>query len=324
MPELPEVETVMRGLKARLEGQVIAHAALHRETLRWPVPRGFAARLTGARVLSFRRRAKYILMRLSGGDSVMLHLGMSGRMVITPGGAVLGLPAQDVPGVHEHLVLRMEDGARVGFVDPRRFGSLDLMRTADEAAHARLRGLGPEPLDAAFTPAVLGKALAARRTPIKTALLDQTGQPAQLHEPDRRLDVGHPVVEGGLQVGLEHRLRAGVPVGGGDVHAVFAQAAQPGGPVRVVQRDHAAFAGGQHLARVEGPGGDFGAGTGRLQATGYDRPPTPLAEAIRDYVQGYLLLDRRLGDERADPTDPSTRTSSANALHAVAPGTGAA
>jgi formamidopyrimidine-DNA glycosylase len=167
MPELPEVETVMRGLRARLEGRVIARAVLHRETLRWPVPPGFAARLTGARVLSFRRRAKYILMRLSGGDSVMLHLGMSGRMVLSQAN-------DDAAGLHEHLVLRMEDGWRVGFVDPRRFGSLDLLATAAEDAHARLAGLGPEPLDDAFTPAVLAAAIAGRRSPIKAALLDQT------------------------------------------------------------------------------------------------------------------------------------------------------
>ena len=82
MPELPEVETVMRGLRARLEGRVIVRAMVHRPDLRWALPPGLAARLTGARVESFRRRAKYILMRLSGGDSVLLHLGMSGRMVL--------------------------------------------------------------------------------------------------------------------------------------------------------------------------------------------------------------------------------------------------
>ncbi len=167
MPELPEVETVMRGLQARLQGRVITHAALHRETLRWAVPPGFARRLQGARVMSFRRRAKYILMRLEGGDSVMLHLGMSGRMVISEA-------ADDAPGLHEHLVLRLDDGARVGFVDPRRFGSLDLLRTAEEDRHVRLAALGPEPLDEAFSVAVLSAALAGRRSPIKAALLDQS------------------------------------------------------------------------------------------------------------------------------------------------------
>ena len=166
MPELPEVETVMRGLQARLEGRIIRRARVHRPDLRWPFPPGLAARLTGARVSGFRRRAKYILMRLDGDDSVLLHLGMSGRMVI--GRAC----ANDIPA-HEHLTLETEDGWRIGFVDPRRFGSVDLVATAAEDAHRLLAGLGPEPLDAAFTPALLSAALQGRRTPIKAALLDQ-------------------------------------------------------------------------------------------------------------------------------------------------------
>ena len=87
MPELPEVETVMRGLRERLEGRVIVRAIAHRPDLRWPLPEGLQSRLTGARVTGFRRRGKYILMRLAGGDSVLLHLGMSGRMVLTPAAA---------------------------------------------------------------------------------------------------------------------------------------------------------------------------------------------------------------------------------------------
>jgi formamidopyrimidine-DNA glycosylase len=167
MPELPEVETVMRGLAACLEGRVIAHAELRRPDLRWAVPEGFAARLTGALVTGFRRRGKYILMRLAGGDSVVLHLGMSGRMNICAGGS----DASPLP--HEHLVLRTLDGRRVAFVDPRRFGSLDLVRTAAEDTHRLLQGLGPEPLSAAFDTAYLNSALGSRRTPIKAALLDQ-------------------------------------------------------------------------------------------------------------------------------------------------------
>ena len=84
MPELPEVETVMRGLRQRLEGRVIVRATAHRSDMRWPFPEGLQTRLTGARVTGFRRRGKYILMRLAGGDSVLLHLGMSGRMVLSP------------------------------------------------------------------------------------------------------------------------------------------------------------------------------------------------------------------------------------------------
>ena len=166
MPELPEVETVMRGLAARLTGRKLVRVAVHRADLRWPLPPGLERRLTGARVLGFRRRGKYILMRLDGGDSLLLHLGMSGRIVIGRAGANAVTP-------HEHFVLETDDGWRVGLVDPRRFGAVDLVPTADEDTHRLLAGLGPEPLEAAFTPAVLSAALAGKRTSIKAALLDQ-------------------------------------------------------------------------------------------------------------------------------------------------------
>ncbi len=168
MPELPEVETVMRGLAARLQGRVIRMATLARGDLRWPVPAGFAARLTGARVTGLVRRAKYILLRLDGCDSVLLHLGMSGRINIAPAG-----PPAPLPTLHEHLVLLTDDHWRISLVDPRRFGSLDLLPTADEASHRLLSGLGPEPLGQDFTAAALSAALSGRRTPIKAALLDQ-------------------------------------------------------------------------------------------------------------------------------------------------------
>jgi len=164
MPELPEVETVMRGLAVVLTGRRIVAASVARADLRWPMPAALASTLTGARVLGFRRRGKYMLMRLDGGVSVLLHLGMSGRMVAT---------RDATPVLHEHVVLRTDDGWRVGFVDPRRFGCIDLVPTPEENAHRLLASLGPEPLDAAFTPVVLGAALASRLTPIKTALLDQ-------------------------------------------------------------------------------------------------------------------------------------------------------
>ncbi len=166
MPELPEVETVMRGLQTRLQGRTIIRAAVHRPDLRWPLPPGLAARLTGAQVEGFRRRAKYILMRLRGGDSVLIHLGMSGRMVLGP-------RQPNAVTLHEHVVMETDDGWRVGFVDPRRFGSIDLVPTASEDAHRLLAGLGPEPLDPAFNAAALAAALAGKRTPIKAALLDQ-------------------------------------------------------------------------------------------------------------------------------------------------------
>jgi formamidopyrimidine-DNA glycosylase len=166
MPELPEVETVMRGLRARLEGHRIVHAVANRPDLRWPMPLNLARRLTGATVSGFRRRAKYILMRLDGGDSVLIHLGMSGRMNVT-----LGRPNTET--LHEHLVLETEQGWRIGFVDPRRFGSIDLVPTSQEDRHRLLAALGPEPLDDRFTPAFLSAALAGKKTPIKAALLDQ-------------------------------------------------------------------------------------------------------------------------------------------------------
>jgi len=166
MPELPEVETVMRGLQARLDGRRISRAMVHRPDMRFPFPAGLAQTLQGAVVLGFRRRAKYILMRLDAGQSVLIHLGMSGRMVITETGR------NDIP-LHEHLTLETEDGARIGFVDPRRFGSVDLVATQAEDQHRLLVHLGPEPLERGFTRTHLQERLAGRVTPIKAALLDQ-------------------------------------------------------------------------------------------------------------------------------------------------------
>jgi formamidopyrimidine-DNA glycosylase len=163
MPELPEVETVMRGLDGRLTGRIFSRATLHRPDLRWPIPAGFAAVLTGARVMGFRRRGKYMFMRLDSGISVLIHLGMSGRMVI------------DAPfALHEHLTLETDDGGRIGFVDPRRFGALDLIATNDEDTHRLVAGLGPEPLGNEFNAPMMMAALAGKATPIKAALLDQT------------------------------------------------------------------------------------------------------------------------------------------------------
>lgn len=167
MPELPEVETVMRGLAARLTGERIARVAVKRADLRWPLPPGLGQALVGRRVLGFARRAKYILMRIEGGRTVLWHLGMSGRVTLTAPGETAP------PAAHEHVVIETGSGWRVGFVDPRRFGSLDLMDTDKEAIHPRLAELGPEPLDAAFTPSALSASLKGRRTPIKAALMDQ-------------------------------------------------------------------------------------------------------------------------------------------------------
>jgi formamidopyrimidine-DNA glycosylase len=168
MPELPEVETVMRGLEARLLGRRIVRAELSRHDLRHAVPPELPAALKGAEVIGFRRRAKYILMRLKDRPTLLIHLGMSGRMN-------LGSVGRNEPApLHEHLVLETDDGTRVGFVDPRRFGALALLDPVREEQHKLLAGLGVEPLGRDFDAAYLAHMLARRATPMKAALLDQT------------------------------------------------------------------------------------------------------------------------------------------------------
>ena len=174
MPELPEVETVRRGLLPVMEGQVIASADVNRPDLRWPLPKGMAERLTGARVVSLNRRSKYILVELSTGETLLIHLGMSGRMLIS--GTTLGTFHHDhpAPQKHDHVVLHMQNGARITFNDARRFGAMDLMPTATAHLHPLLINLGPEPLGNHFDTFTLAGRLADRATPIKSALLDQT------------------------------------------------------------------------------------------------------------------------------------------------------
>lgn len=173
MPELPEVETVRRGLAPVMEGGVIAHAAVNRPDLRWPFPERMAERLAGQRVERLRRRSKYILADLSGGETLLIHLGMSGRMLVS--GDPLGRFVHDhpAPEKHDHVVLDMEGGARITFNDPRRFGAMDLMPTGQEGAHKLITHLGPEPLGNAFPEAYLVAALRGKKTPVKAALLDQ-------------------------------------------------------------------------------------------------------------------------------------------------------
>lgn len=173
MPELPEVETVRRGLLPVLEGAVIARAEVNRPDLRWPLPAGMAARLTGARVTALRRRSKYILADLSTGETLLLHLGMSGRILVSGGHLGTFHHAHPAPEKHDHVVLHTGAGVRIAFNDARRFGAMDLMATQAEAAHPLLAGLGPEPLGNSFSEAYLAGRLAGKRTPVKAALLDQ-------------------------------------------------------------------------------------------------------------------------------------------------------
>ncbi len=173
MPELPEVETVRAGLLPAMEGHIIARAEVNRADLRWPFPPDMAQRLSGARVLALRRRSKYILADMDTGETLLIHLGMSGRMLVS--GVMLGeyVHAHPAPQKHDHVVLHMEGGAKVTFNDPRRFGAMDLMTTAGADGHPLLAGLGPEPLGNGFDGPYLAARLAGRKTPIKSALLDQ-------------------------------------------------------------------------------------------------------------------------------------------------------
>jgi len=182
MPELPEVETVRRGLAAVMEGRPITQVTVRRRDLRRPVPVDFAERLAGRTVVTLDRRAKYLQFHLDDGTVMLAHLGMSGRMVIEhPQDAQESMPSMpgsfaheiSIGGKHEHIVFAVGNGTIIRFSDPRRFGSMDLTTEAELGQHKLLRHLGPEPLDPALDGPVLARLLAGKRTPIKSALLDQ-------------------------------------------------------------------------------------------------------------------------------------------------------
>src|SRR5688572_8798172 len=179
MPELPEVETVVRGIRPRLVGRRVVKLVQRRPDLRTALPQRFSQRVEGRLVSAVERRAKYILVRLDGrvdepqirgetenDDYLVIHLGMSGRLV-------LGMRPAHESGLHEHVEFATDDGSVFRFSDPRRFGLMDLVRVSQFGTDPRFAPLGPEPLSAEFTPAVLAAALKGRDTPIKAALLDQ-------------------------------------------------------------------------------------------------------------------------------------------------------
>lgn len=167
MPELPEVETVRAGLAPALEGRRILSVTTRRADLRIPFPPRFAERLAGRTVTAMRRRAKYLLAELDGGETLVMHLGMSGRFsILAPGAA---RPA----GAHDHVIIETDAPATLVFTDHRRFGLMTLVATAERDEHKLFAALGPEPLSGAFSPAYLNAVLRARRTPVKAALIDQ-------------------------------------------------------------------------------------------------------------------------------------------------------
>ncbi|MFN8948635.1 MAG: bifunctional DNA-formamidopyrimidine glycosylase/DNA-(apurinic or apyrimidinic site) lyase [Alphaproteobacteria bacterium] len=173
MPELPEVETVRRGLAPVLEGRVLARVLARRNDLRFPLPKNFAGRLTGRRVLRLSRRAKYILAHLDNREVLLIHLGMSGRFQIEGQGVGQFVHPGAMTGKHDHVEFLTDNGARIVYTDHRRFGSMDLVPEADLAMHRLLRAIGPEPLSEAFDGGLLAVRLEGKRTPIKAALLDQ-------------------------------------------------------------------------------------------------------------------------------------------------------
>jgi formamidopyrimidine-DNA glycosylase len=175
MPELPEVETVRRGLAPALVGKRIAKAKTKRADLRFPFPKRFAARLNGRRVDALDRRAKYLLAHLDDGYVWITHLGMTGRWSILgakrqPGDFYYAEPPDPT---HTHVVIETEEGARLEFNDPRRFGYMDLIKESELDAHPFFKAMGPEPLGNHFSSPYLKQAFAGKKAPVKAALLDQ-------------------------------------------------------------------------------------------------------------------------------------------------------
>ena len=177
MPELPEVETVRRGLQPALEGARLARVEQRRPDLRFPFPDGFVQRLTGARVERLDRRAKYLLAYLDRGDALVMHLGMTGRFEIEASGPAVrpGDFVQAVPPdpKHAHVVFETEAGTRVTYYDPRRFGFMGLVSAETLDTHPWFAGMGPEPLGPAFNASQLASAFSGRKQSPKTLLLDQ-------------------------------------------------------------------------------------------------------------------------------------------------------
>ncbi len=165
MPELPEVETVCRGLEPVLVGQVIARADVRRKDLRKPFPKGLKTLLELAKVTHITRRAKYIRIHLDNDYVLLIHLGMSGRIVFHP--------SDYKPQVHDHFILHMKNGQQIVLNDPRRFGIVDIVRTGDMDAHVLFSHLGPEPLSNSFSGPVLATALAGKKAAIKQVIMDQ-------------------------------------------------------------------------------------------------------------------------------------------------------
>jgi formamidopyrimidine-DNA glycosylase len=174
MPELPEVETVRRGLAPAMEGERFDKVEVRRGDLRWPLPKGFAHKLHGKLVEGLGRRAKYLLADLSSGDVLLMHLGMSGSFRVGKNStAGTYYHERSKSTAHDHIVFHMSNGTTVTFNDPRRFGSMKLVPRTRLEQEPLLRALGPEPLGNEFDAAALARACAGKKTSLKAALSDQ-------------------------------------------------------------------------------------------------------------------------------------------------------
>ena len=177
MPELPEVETVRRGLEPAMVGARIVAVEQRRPDLRFPFPERFAARLQGREVMGLSRRAKYLLADLSSGEVLIMHLGMTGRFLVNHNGAACtpGEFHKKAGGerAHDHVVFRLSNGAHIIYNDARRFGLMDLVRRSDLESSPHFRDLGIEPLGNELSGETIARLFAGRRTPLKAALLDQ-------------------------------------------------------------------------------------------------------------------------------------------------------
>jgi formamidopyrimidine-DNA glycosylase len=176
MPELPEVETVRRGLEPVMDGARFSRVEARRPDLRWPLPKDFAKEIEGKAVRGLGRRGKYLLLDLSSGDVLMMHLGMSGSFHVLNGGDAMPGGYYHERGklaAHDHIVFHMSNGATITFNDPRRFGCMKLVAREKLDEEPLLRALGPEPLGNAFDAAMLAQACRGKKTSLKAALSDQ-------------------------------------------------------------------------------------------------------------------------------------------------------
>lgn len=174
MPELPEVETVRRGLQPAMEGQVFKSVEQRRPNLRFPFPENFAERLQGQQLTALSRRAKYLLGDLSNGDVLVMHLGMSGSFLVNDASTNIAKHVQSKLPAHDHVVFQMESGTTITYNDPRRFGFMLLIPRSELAEHSLFAKMGIEPLGNELTPEYLASKLAGKSTSLKATLLDQS------------------------------------------------------------------------------------------------------------------------------------------------------